>query len=61
MKKHKINKKLELNKNTIANLALEEMDGVKGGDFTLLPCTITCHIPSFCKACTDVFSECKIC
>jgi len=58
MKKQKFNKKLELKKNTIANLGLQDMDDVKGGiDFP----TVTCHIPSFCKWCTDVYSECLVC
>ncbi len=58
MKKQKLNKKLELNKNTVANLGTEDMDDVKGGTYPSLP---TCHIPSLCKPCTIEITACLGC
>jgi natural product precursor len=54
--KKKINKRLNLNKNTVAHLGNEDMSALNGGgDFTIL----TCY--SYCTFCTDLESFCLPC
>lgn len=57
MKQKKVlNKKLVLNKNTIADLNHRQMKGLKGGEITVITC------PSFCElSCKPIQCESLIC
>jgi natural product precursor len=56
MKTKKFNKKLALNKNTIANLGNQEMISVKGGEFTDDTCG-SCYPQTFCMGCPTLICE----
>jgi natural product precursor len=56
MKTKKFNKKLALNKNTIANLRSQDMNSAKGGIFTDDTCD-SCYPPTYCLGCPTLICE----
>lgn len=64
MKPKKLNKKLLLNKNTVAHLNGDELKEVQGGGYTDWPYIDTCHYnscdPSFCITCDTCRPPCII-
>jgi natural product precursor len=58
MKKIKFEKKLSLNKETVANLTDDQMNRIKGGrEISEQVCTITCNAAFTCaKGCTNTLA-----